>query len=94
VSERAACGILIAVLCRVLKLPRQPYYRWLVDPVTESALVEVGNVMHVFIRPHCPWQIGKIERLNRTLAPWLEHHNNERSHSALGGLPPASRLST
>ena len=65
-----------------------------------------------FIKPHCPWQNGKVERLNRTLAtewayrqvfttndersaalaPWLEHYNNERSHSALGGKPPISRL--
>ena len=67
----------------------------------------------VFIRPHCPWQNGKVERLNRTLqsewtycrpfnsnaeraaalAPWLEHYNNQRRHSALGGRPPISRLS-
>jgi transposase InsO family protein len=65
-----------------------------------------------FIRPHCPWQNGKVERLNRTLAsewayrqaftsneqraaalaPWLEHYNTHRRHSALGGLPPLSRL--
>lgn len=68
---------------------------------------------HIFIRPHCPWQNGKVERLNRTLqiewayrqvftsnqarhdalAPWLEHYNNRRRHSALGGHPPISRLS-
>lgn len=66
-----------------------------------------------FIKPHCPWQNGKVERLNRTLAtewaysqpfttnadraaalaPWLEHYNTERRHSALGGRPPISRLS-
>ncbi len=65
-----------------------------------------------FIRPHCPWQNGKVERLNRTLAtewayrhgftsndaraaalaPWLEHYNTERRHSALGGKPPISRV--
>jgi transposase InsO family protein len=65
-----------------------------------------------FIRPHCPWQNGKVERLNRTLvtewayrqpftsnaercaalAPWLEHYNTRRRHSALGGEPPISRL--
>lgn len=65
-----------------------------------------------FIKPHCPWQNGKVERLNRTLAtewayrrtftsnadrtaalaPWLEHYNTERRHSALGGQPPISRL--
>jgi len=68
---------------------------------------------HIFIRAHCPWQNGKVERLNRTLqvewayrqiffsnqarsaalAPWLEHYNTRRRHSALGGQPPISRLS-
>jgi transposase InsO family protein len=26
------------------------------------------------------------------LAPWIEHYNTRRRHSALGGLPPISRL--
>jgi transposase InsO family protein len=67
---------------------------------------------HIFIRAHCPWQNGKVERLNRTLqtewayrqifatnqartdalAPWIEYYNTHRRHSALGGLPPISRL--
>lgn len=71
------------------------------------------GITQKFIRPHCPWQNGKVERLNRTLAtewayrqpfttnqqrtdalaPWLEHYNTERRHSALGGQPPISRLS-
>ncbi|WP_147068211.1 IS481 family transposase [Terrabacter aerolatus] len=66
-----------------------------------------------FIKPHCPWQNGKVERFNRTLAsewayrqvftsnnerttalaPWLEHYNTRRRHTALDGHPPASRLS-
>ncbi|MBF4765697.1 transposase, partial [Nocardioides islandensis] len=25
-------------------------------------------------------------------APWLEHYNTQRRHSALGGHPPISRL--
>ena len=70
------------------------------------------GISQIFIRPHCPWQNGKVERLNRTLltewayrqvfisnddrtaalAPWLEHYNTQRRHSALGGLPPISRL--
>ena len=71
-----------------------------------------GNIKQVFIKPHCPWQNGKVERLNRTLltewayrrvftsndqraaalAPWIEHYNTDRRHSALGGLPPISRV--
>jgi transposase InsO family protein len=71
------------------------------------------DARHVLIRPHCPWQNGKVERFNRTLAtewayrrvfntnaertaalaPWLEDYNLRRRHSAIGGLPPISRLS-
>ncbi len=31
-----------------------------------DALADLG-ARHVLIRPHCPWQNGKVERLNRTL---------------------------
>jgi transposase InsO family protein len=31
-----------------------------------AALAEL-DTRHIFIRPHCPWQNGKVERLNRTL---------------------------
>ncbi|MDE9366121.1 IS3 family transposase [Luteipulveratus sp. YIM 133132] len=36
VSELAADGIPVAVTCRVLKIARQPYYRWLEQPVTDA----------------------------------------------------------
>lgn len=82
-------------------------YRWSL----RELCTELG-ITQKFIRPHCPWQNGKVERLNRTLAtewayrqpftsndqrtaalaPWLEHYNTERRHSALGGQPPISRL--
>ena len=71
------------------------------------------GIKQLFIRPHCPWQNGKVERFNRTLqvewayrqvfdnnnqrsaalAPWLEHYNHHRRHTALGGKPPISRVS-
>jgi hypothetical protein len=38
VSELAADGIPVAVTCRVLKIARQPYYRWLLQPVTPAEL--------------------------------------------------------
>ena len=34
VRELAVDGIPVAVTCRVLKIARQPYYRWLAAPVT------------------------------------------------------------
>jgi len=76
-------------------------------------LLALHGITHKLIRPHCPWQNGKVERFNRTLqtewayrqvfttnddrttalAPWLDYYNHRRRHSALGGLPPISRLS-
>jgi transposase InsO family protein len=78
----------------------------------QAAITAIG-ARHLTIRPHCPWQNGKVERFNRTiqvewayhqvfasnieradaLDPWLDHYNTQRRHSALGGLPPISRLS-
>ena len=72
------------------------------------------DARHLTIKPHCPWQNGKVERFNRTLqaewayrhvfttndqraaalAPWLEIYNTRRRHSALGGKPPISRLTS
>jgi transposase InsO family protein len=82
-------------------------YKWSLRTVCADL-----GIHQIFIKPHCPWQNGKAERLNRTLqvewayrhaflsndlrtaalAPWLEHYNNRRRHSALGGHPPISRL--
>ncbi len=79
-----------------------------------AAILKRIGARHVLIKPHCPWQNGKVERFNRTLqnewayrqvfttnaartaalAPWLENYNTRRRHSALGGKPPISRLSS
>ncbi|KRF41272.1 integrase [Terrabacter sp. Soil810] len=40
VRELAADGIPVTVTCRVLKIARQPYYRWLTAPVTAAELAE------------------------------------------------------
>jgi transposase InsO family protein len=78
-----------------------------------AEVIAALGAKHKFIKPHCPWQNGKVERFNRTLAtewayhqvfysnadrtaalaPWLETYNTRRRHTALGGLPPISRLS-
>jgi putative transposase len=48
VKELAADRIPVAVTCRVLKLSRQPYYRWLVDPITEGEIVEAHRANALF----------------------------------------------
>ncbi|MCW2287742.1 hypothetical protein M2253_000839 [Leucobacter luti] len=39
-KELAGDGIPVQVSCRVLKLSRQPYYRWLRSPVTGRELMQ------------------------------------------------------
>jgi putative transposase len=48
VRELAADGIPVAVTCRVLKIARQPYYRWLAAPVTTSDLVAAYRANALF----------------------------------------------
>lgn len=48
VRELAAEGIPVAVTCRVLKLARQPYYRWLASPVADAELVEAYRANALF----------------------------------------------
>ena len=46
--ELAADGIPVAVSCRVLKLSRQPYYRWLAAPVPEAEVNEAYRANALF----------------------------------------------
>ncbi|WP_194384819.1 IS3 family transposase [Microbacterium luteum] len=48
VTELAAAGIPVTVTCRVLKLSRQPYYRWLANPITPSEVVEAYRANALF----------------------------------------------
>ena len=48
VRELAEDGIPVSVTCRVLKIARQPYYRWLTQPVTDSELVEAYRANALF----------------------------------------------
>ena len=47
-KELAADGIPVAVTCRILKLARQPYYRWLTSPVTTGELVQAYRADALF----------------------------------------------
>ena len=47
-TELAEAGIPVAVTCRVLKLSRQPYYRWLANPITISEVVEAYRANALF----------------------------------------------
>ncbi len=47
-SELAADGIPVTVTCRVLKLARQPYYRWLANPVTDAEWTQAQVANAIF----------------------------------------------
>lgn len=47
-TELAADGIPVAVTCRVLKLARQPYYRWLANPITDAERTEAYRANALF----------------------------------------------
>jgi transposase InsO family protein len=48
----------------------------------QIALTTMG-ARHLQIKPHCPWQNGKVERFNRTIQVWAYRQvfntNDERS---------------
>ena len=48
VRELAVDGVPVAVTCRVLKIARQPYYRWLASPVTDAELTSAYRANALF----------------------------------------------
>ena len=51
-------------------------------------LLEDRDITHKFIRPHCPWQNGKVERFNRTLASeWAYRQVFTTNHDRSAALP-------
>src|SRR5690242_10108178 len=52
VKELAVDGVPVTVTCRVLKLARQPYYRWLDKPVADAVLEESYRANALF-DAHC-----------------------------------------
>jgi putative transposase len=48
VRDLAGDGIPVTVTCRVLKIARQPYYRWLDCPVSDAELDEAWLTNAIF----------------------------------------------
>ncbi|MDP9458712.1 MAG: hypothetical protein M3Q22_00175 [Actinomycetota bacterium] len=58
VRELAVDGIPVTVTCRVLKIARQPYYRWLAAPVTARDLVTAYRANALFDAHHDDPEFG------------------------------------
>jgi hypothetical protein len=109
--RRAAAYFADHGITRIERVMTDNHFSYRLSTDVRDAIADL-RARHVLIRPHCPWQNGKVERLNRTLqtewayrqvftsnaeraaalAPWLEHYNTQRYHSAIGGTP-LSRVS-
>jgi transposase InsO family protein len=63
-----------------------------------AATLERIEAKHVLIKPHCPWQNGKVERFNRTLQiEWAYRQvftTNTERHDALAPWLEGSRATT
>lgn len=66
---------------------------WALD-TSSSRFIAPGRTASRTLQPHLQteWSYRQIFTSNtdrtQTPAPWLEHHNNHRRHTALGGHPP------
>ena len=58
VRELAVDGIPVTVTCRVLKIARQPYYRWLAKPVGDAELVRAYRADALFDAPRDDPEFG------------------------------------
>lgn len=71
VSELAVDGIPVVVSCRVLKLARQPYYRWAKNPVSRRELDEAYRAYSRSKRRRtlslsygdCSWKLRTLTRI-------------------------------
>ena len=54
-----------------------------------AAVIAQLDATHKFIRPHCPWQNGKVERYNRTLqTEWAYRHVYTTNAERTAALAP------
>lgn len=84
---RAATALAAAGIPRIERVMTDNHYSYTKSNDMADALAALG-AKHVLIRPHCPWQNGKVERFNRTLqVEWAYRQvftSNDQRAQALG----------
>lgn len=71
VRELAGDGIHVTVTCRVLKIARQPYYRWQQQPVTESEWAQAHLANALFDAHHDDPEFGYRFLADEAKAAWF-----------------------
>jgi transposase InsO family protein len=64
--RRAAQYFYLAGIARIERVMTDNHWSYTKSTDVADALLDL-KARHVLIRPHCPWQNGKVERFNRTL---------------------------
>ena len=88
--ERAADFFAIWSITRIERVMTDNAFAYRLSHDFQDALTRIG-ARHILIRPHCPWQNGKVERFNRTLqGEWAYQRpftsNDERAEALPGWL--------
>ena len=88
--ERAAAFFAECGITRIERVMTDNAFAYRLSRDFQAALAHLG-ARHILIRPHCPWQNGKVERFNRTLqAEWAYQRpfttNDERAEALPGWL--------
>lgn len=82
---RAACYLADHGITRIERVMTDNHWSY-GKSLDMANTMQTLNAKHVFIRAHCPWQNGKVERYNRTLqTEWAYRQvfnaNTERTHA-------------
>lgn len=64
---RAAAAFTLAGITRIERVMTDNHWSYTRSEDVANVLEDL-DAKHKLIRPHCPWQNGKVERFNRTLA--------------------------
>jgi len=83
--RRAAAAFASHGIPRIETVMTDNHWSYTKSSSVAEALADLG-ADHITIRPHCPWQNGKVERFNRTLqTEWAYRHvftsNDQRSEA-------------
>jgi len=63
---RAAAYFADHGISRIERVMTDNHYSYKLSNAVAAVIAQL-DATHLFIRPHCPWQNGKVERYNRTL---------------------------
>jgi len=92
VRELAVDGVSVTVTCRVLKIARQPYYRWLAEPVTALDWVQAHRMNALFDAHRDDPEFGyRFLGDEAEIAGWPMARRTAWSLSAQAGLVSATQ---